>query len=94
MVGELHGLGTSDVLGIKHASASNKGRLRNRRTVIANMDKPKGDPGGKEYAKSDWATKINERSVAKQMPLLSEFPGYREWGAEARRWTRMLYNRP
>ena len=38
------------------------------------------DPGGKAYARSDRATKINERSVAKQMPLLSEFPGYSEWG--------------
>ena len=87
-------MGPSNVLGIKHASVANKGKLRNRKKVTTNVAKPKGDPGGKAYAKSDWATKINERSVAKQMPLLSEFPGYREWGAEARRWTRMLYNRP
>ena len=45
-------------------------------------------------AKSDWATKINGRSVAKQMPLLSGFSGYSEWGYEAERWTRMLYNHP
>ena len=53
-----------------------------------------GDPGGKAYAKSDWATKTNEMSVAKQMPLLSEFSGYSEWENEAKRWTRALYNRP
>ena len=28
------------------------------------------------------------------MPLLSEFPGYSAWGSEAKRWTRMLRNRP
>ena len=52
------------------------------------------DHGGKAYAKSEWATKTNERSISKQMPLLSEFPGYSEWGNEAKRWTRMLHNRP
>ena len=51
-------------------------------------------PGGKAYAKSDWAAKINERAVAQQMPLLSEFSGYSEWETDARRWTMMLYNRP
>ena len=50
-------------------------------------------PGGKAYAKSDWATKTNERSIAKQMPLLSEFSGYSVWGEDAERWTRTLYNR-
>ena len=54
----------------------------------------RGDPGWKAYAKSDRAAKINERSVAKQMPLLGEFPGYSEWETDARRWTSMLYNRP
>ena len=46
------------------------------------------------YAKSDWATKINEREVAKQMPLLSEFSGYKDWGDDAKRRAEMLYNRP
>ena len=32
-----------------------------------------GDPGGEAVAKSERATKINERSVAKQMPLMGEF---------------------
>ena len=52
------------------------------------------DPGWKACAKSDWATKTNEMSVGKQMPLLSEFTGYSEWGNEAKIWTMMLYNRP
>ena len=34
----------------------------------------KADPAGGAYARSDWALKTNERSVAKQMPLLGEFP--------------------
>ena len=54
----------------------------------------RGDHGGKAFAKSEWATKINERSVAKQMPLMGEFSSYSEWETEAQRWTRMLYNRP
>ena len=41
------------------------------------------DPGGDVYVKSDRATKANEGSIAKQMPLLSEFPGYGEWKKEA-----------
>ena len=45
-------------------------------------------------AKSDWALKTNERSIAKQMPLLSEFPGYIEWGEEAERWAKTLYGHP
>ena len=51
------------------------------------------DTGGKTNAKSDWATKIKEREVAKQIPLLSEFPGYSVWGMWPR-WTTMLYKRP
>ena len=52
------------------------------------------DPGWDVYVKSDWATKTNERSIAKRMPWLSEFPGYSERGKEAKRWTRTLYNHP
>ena len=37
-------------------------------------------PAGEVYGASNWALKTNERSVAKQMPLLSEFPSYSEWG--------------
>ena len=33
----------------------------------------RGYPGGREFAKSGRATKINERSVAKKMPLMGEF---------------------
>ena len=39
-------------------------------------------------------SKTNERSLARHMPLLSEFTRYGEWGAEAKRWANMLYNRP
>ena len=46
--------------------------------------KLRGDPGGEAYANSVWATKTYEREVDKQMPLLSEFLGYREWGARPR----------
>ena len=28
------------------------------------------------------------------MPILSELAGYSEWGNDAKRWTRTLYNRP
>ena len=48
----------------------------------------RADPVGEAYAASNWALKTNERSVAKQMPLLSEFPSYSEWGKEARRWAK------
>ena len=42
-------------------------------------------PGGKAYAKSDWATKTNERSIAKQMPSSGEFSRYSVWAEEAKR---------
>jgi len=41
---------------------------------------PRPDPAGEAYARSEWALKTNERSVAKQMPLLGDFAGYSEWG--------------
>ena len=44
----------------------------------------KEDPAGKAYARSDWALKTNERSVAKQIPLLGEFSSYIEWEKEAK----------
>ena len=49
---------------------------------------------GGSLRKIDWALKTNGRLVAKQMPLLSESPGYSEWGKEATRWAKPLYNRP
>ena len=55
----------------------------------------RADPVGEAYSASNWAIKTNERSVAKQMPLLSEFSSYIEWGGEEeRRWARTLYNHP
>ena len=52
------------------------------------------DPVGEEYAASNWALKTNEMSIAKQMPSLGEFPSYSEWGEEARRCDKTLYNHP
>ena len=40
----------------------------------------KTDHGGKEYKDIDWALKINERAIAKNMPLLREFDNYEDWG--------------
>ena len=42
----------------------------------------------------DWALKTNERAIAKNMPLLSEYANYGDSGTDARRWEMMLYNRP
>ena len=54
---------------------------------------PMTDPGGKVYQDSDWALKTNERSLAKNMPLLSEFTRCGEWGSQQkygqRRYTTM-----
>ena len=58
------------------------------------MVEPKGDLGGKAFSDSEWVVEINERSVAKAMPLLSERAIYSEWGTEAKRRATMLYNRP
>ena len=52
------------------------------------------DPGGGAYRDSGWHLKRNGRSVAENMPLLSEFTRYLDWEADARRWAMMLYNRP
>ena len=52
------------------------------------------DPVGEAYGASNWALKTNERSMVKQMPLLGEFSSYSEWGEEARRWSKSLYNHP
>ena len=54
----------------------------------------RADTVGQAYSASNWALGTNERSVAKQIPLLSEFPSYSEWGGEARRWARALYIQP
>ena len=52
------------------------------------------DPDWEAYGSSNWALKTYERSMVKQMPLLSEFSSYSEWGEEARRRSRSLYNHP
>ena len=41
-----------------------------------------------------WALKINGRSVAKNVPLLSEFDNYADWGTDTMRRVWMLYSRP
>ena len=58
------------------------------------MAKPKRRSWREGPVKSDWDTKINERSAAKQIPLMDVFPSYIDWGTEAQRWAMMLYNRP
>ena len=55
---------------------------------------PRADPGGKAYQDSEWALRTNERSVARNIPLLSEFTNYADWETDARRRAMMLYNRP
>ena len=52
------------------------------------------DHGCKVYKDSDWGVKTNERSLARNMPVLSEFTRYGEWGTSSKRWANMLYNRP
>ena len=54
----------------------------------------RADPVGDAYGVCNWSLKTNERSMVKQMPLLSEFPSYSELGEEARRWAETLYNHP
>ena len=54
----------------------------------------KTDPGCKAYEDRDFALKINERPVSKNMPLLSEFANYGDYETDAKRWVGMLYNRP
>ena len=49
---------------------------------------------GEVYAQSDWALRTNEMSIAKLMPLLSEFSRYSELGKEAKRWEKTLHNDP
>ena len=82
----------ADVMGGEYARFTNEGQLQRGKSPQA-WSNLRGDPGWKACAKSDWATKTNERPVDKQMPVLSEFTVYSE-GGEAKRWTRMLYNRP
>ena len=55
---------------------------------------PRADPGGKVYHGSDWALKTKGRSLAKIMPLLSEFTFYVDWETDVARWAKMLYIRP
>ena len=82
----------ANVLGSKHARIANKRQLQRGKSPQA-WSNIRGDPGGKACARIDWAAKTNEMSVDKQMPLLSEFTGCSERGNDAKRWTRMLYNR-
>ena len=47
------------------------------------------DHGGKFYKDSEWALKTNGISLARNIPLLSEFSRYGEWGGGgggAKRW--------
>ena len=55
---------------------------------------PMTDPGCKAYKDSDCDLKTNERSLAKNMPLLIEFPRYADWGTDAERWEKMFYIHP
>ena len=55
---------------------------------------PGTDPGCKVYQDSDLALKTNERSLAKKMPVLSEFTFYVDWEIAAKRWAKMLCNHP
>ena len=66
--------------------AQNKGDRKGK--TLTWMGKPKTRPGGGVHARSDWSLKTNERSAAKQMPLLGEFSRYSEWGKEAKMWAR------
>ena len=54
----------------------------------------KTDPGGRAYEDIDCDLKTNERALAKNMPLLSEYTNYGDWATDAARWARMLRNHP
>ena len=55
---------------------------------------PMIDHGCKVYKDSDWGLKRIERSQARNIPLLSEFTRYGEWGGSSKRWANKLYNHP
>ena len=55
---------------------------------------PMTDPVGKVYQDSDWDLKTNGRSLAKNVPLRSEFTYYGDLGNAAKRWAKMLYVHP
>ena len=49
---------------------------------------PWADPGGEVYQDSDWGLKTNERSLSKNMHLLSEFTCYLDWEAASKKMGR------
>ena len=71
-----------------------EGKLLGGWPNTANSPTIRANPLGEVYEASNWALKTNESSLAKQMPLVGEFPSYIEWGKEARRWDKTLYNHP
>ena len=81
-------------MGAIPTNVTTKGQLRRRGKPITNVVEHKGGPGGKAFSDSEWVVKINERSVAKAMHLLSDCASYSEWEIEAQRWAMMLYNSP
>ena len=54
----------------------------------------KTDHGCNAYEDIDWALKTNGRSIAKNMPLLSEYANYGDRETDDTRWPMTLYNRP
>ena len=71
----------------KHIIDARKGKGKGGNLLggWANTENPpttRADPVGEACGASNWALKTNEMSVVKQMPLLSEFPSYCEWGGE------------
>ena len=72
----------------------NKGNFakgRNRNPIGRTL---RADHGSKAFRDIDWDLKTNGRSVAGNMPLLSEFTNYADWDTDAGRWAMMLHNPP
>ena len=59
-----------------------------------NRNTSRQDQAGEVYARSDWALRTNERSVAKQMHPLGGVSRYSEWENGAKRRPETLYNHP
>ena len=70
---DITSVGTIQSIGAKHTNTTNKRQLRKRGNVTTNMAKPKVRSWMGAFAKRDRASKINERSVAQQLPLMSAF---------------------
>ena len=62
------GLPTQIYWGANMPGAQNKGSYKGGKSPES-WPNLRGDPGGKAYAKSDWATKTTEGSTPEQMPL-------------------------